>query len=145
MTSKPASRKALAMTLAPRSWPSRPGLPTSTRILRSSMAVRANESTSGAGRRRPRGAQEVTRNSLALQAKVALRPGRHDDDARRIPFEPGAVPIAAVRDGGEAGPPQQTVDLRGGAQPQRMPLLAALVAPAPAHALVADPRDRVEA
>src|SRR5262245_46935584 len=30
----PASRNAAATTLAPRSWPSRPGLPTSTRILR---------------------------------------------------------------------------------------------------------------
>src|ERR1700756_1819625 len=32
MTSMPASRSARAMTLAPRSWPSRPGLATSTRI-----------------------------------------------------------------------------------------------------------------
>src|SRR5262245_45109463 len=31
MTSKPASRKVRAMTLAPRSWPSSPGLATSTR------------------------------------------------------------------------------------------------------------------
>src|SRR5579864_3805784 len=36
MTSMPASRRARAITLAPRSWPSRPGLATSTRILRSS-------------------------------------------------------------------------------------------------------------
>src|SRR5206468_10912280 len=34
MTSMPASRSAAATTLAPRSWPSSPGLPTSTRILR---------------------------------------------------------------------------------------------------------------
>src|SRR6058998_545270 len=34
MTSIPASRSAAATTLAPRSCPSRPGLPTSTRILR---------------------------------------------------------------------------------------------------------------
>src|SRR5436190_21140307 len=32
MTSMPASRSARAMTLAPRSWPSRPGLATGTRI-----------------------------------------------------------------------------------------------------------------
>src|SRR5947209_2253154 len=32
MTSMPASRRARAITLAPRSWPSRPGLATSTRI-----------------------------------------------------------------------------------------------------------------
>src|SRR5437764_5045492 len=35
MTSKPASRRALAMTLAPRSCPSRPGLATTTRYRRS--------------------------------------------------------------------------------------------------------------
>src|SRR3954469_21896269 len=34
MTSMPASRSARAMILAPRSWPSRPGLATTTRILR---------------------------------------------------------------------------------------------------------------
>src|ERR1700674_758444 len=33
MTSMPASRSARAMILAPRSWPSRPGLATTTRIL----------------------------------------------------------------------------------------------------------------
>src|SRR5262249_32229742 len=32
MTSMPASRRARAMTLAPRSWPSRPGLAINTRI-----------------------------------------------------------------------------------------------------------------
>src|SRR5262245_52820769 len=34
MTSIPESRSAAATTLAPRSWPSSPGFPTSTRILR---------------------------------------------------------------------------------------------------------------
>src|SRR6187551_1590662 len=34
MTSMPASRRARAMIFAPRSWPSRPGLATTTRILR---------------------------------------------------------------------------------------------------------------
>src|SRR3954470_8634463 len=34
MTSIPASRSARAMILAPRSWPSRPGLATTTRIFR---------------------------------------------------------------------------------------------------------------
>src|SRR5919112_4960796 len=34
MTSIPASRSALAMIFAPLSWPSRPGLATTTRILR---------------------------------------------------------------------------------------------------------------
>src|SRR5512145_1426299 len=34
MTSMPASRRVRAMIFAPRSWPSRPGLATTTRILR---------------------------------------------------------------------------------------------------------------
>src|SRR5919197_1286314 len=37
MTSIPASRSARAITLAPRSWPSRPGLAISTRIFRSAI------------------------------------------------------------------------------------------------------------
>src|SRR5918994_6950151 len=41
MTSMPASRKARAMIFAPRSWPSRPGLATTTRILRAVGAVGA--------------------------------------------------------------------------------------------------------
>src|SRR3954466_14185448 len=41
MTSMPASRSARAMIFAPRSWPSRPGLATTTRILRfSAMGAR---------------------------------------------------------------------------------------------------------
>src|SRR5687767_9388199 len=39
MTSIPASRKARAITFAPRSWPSRPGFATSTLIFRSLMLV----------------------------------------------------------------------------------------------------------
>src|ERR1051325_11492538 len=39
MTSMPASRSTQAMTLEPRSWPSRPTLATRTRILRSGAAV----------------------------------------------------------------------------------------------------------
>src|SRR3954462_4446450 len=42
MTSMPASRSARAMIFAPRSWPSRPGLATTTRILRA-MADRLND------------------------------------------------------------------------------------------------------
>src|SRR5438552_3578123 len=37
MTSKPASRRARATTLAPRSWPSSPGFATKTRMGRSVM------------------------------------------------------------------------------------------------------------
>src|SRR3954464_12729771 len=39
MTSMPASRSARAMIFAPRSWPSRPGLATTTRIFRAVAAV----------------------------------------------------------------------------------------------------------
>src|SRR5580704_16731492 len=39
MTSKPASRRARATTLAPRSWPSRPGLATRMRSLRAEGAA----------------------------------------------------------------------------------------------------------
>src|SRR5215813_14421262 len=39
MTSKPASESARATTLAPRSWPSRPGFPTRIRTLRLSAMV----------------------------------------------------------------------------------------------------------
>src|SRR6059036_2462910 len=47
MTSKPASRRARATILAPRSWPSSPGLATSTRILW--------DVTAGLGEERPEG------------------------------------------------------------------------------------------
>src|SRR5258706_6590481 len=47
MTSMPASRNARAMTLAPRSWPSRPGLATRTRILGS--GIGSHLTTVGAG------------------------------------------------------------------------------------------------
>src|SRR6266508_3536035 len=46
MTSNPASRNARATTFAPRSWPSSPGLATTTRIFRSGIIALA--STAGA-------------------------------------------------------------------------------------------------
>src|ERR1700754_4068226 len=62
MTSMPASRRARAMIFAPRSWPSRPGLATTTRIFwlvlgadigrgrGGSMAARALATRGGAAR-----------------------------------------------------------------------------------------------
>src|ERR687885_747625 len=47
ITSMPASRRARAMILAPRSWPSRPGLATTTRILRP-LGPRADSLSEGA-------------------------------------------------------------------------------------------------
>src|SRR5690242_6659651 len=46
MTSMPASRSARAMTFAPRSWPSRPGLAMSTRIFFSGIPQRPSEAFS---------------------------------------------------------------------------------------------------
>src|SRR5918911_245170 len=43
MTSNPASRSARATIFAPRSWPSSPGLATTTRILRSSVMIVTSE------------------------------------------------------------------------------------------------------
>src|SRR5216684_29184 len=51
MTSMPASRNARAITLAPRSCPSSPGLATSTRILRSAIAFHLTTHATGAHRR----------------------------------------------------------------------------------------------
>src|SRR3954469_24515132 len=46
MTSMPASRRARAMIFAPRSWPSRPGLATTTRIFRAVVLMwRAQDGT----------------------------------------------------------------------------------------------------
>src|SRR6266566_4123215 len=60
MTSMPASRRAAATTLAPRSWPSRPGLATRTRMGR---IVRINLAGAPAARQLdfPRDEQHLTR------------------------------------------------------------------------------------
>src|SRR5687768_16032871 len=59
MTSMPASRSARAMIFAPRSWPSRPGLATTTRILRvlGGADIAPDRSWTRAGRRSARDAQ----------------------------------------------------------------------------------------
>src|ERR1700712_2969712 len=49
MTSMPASRSARAMTLAPRSWPSRPGFAMTTRILPAIAPIVGPSSLIGAG------------------------------------------------------------------------------------------------
>src|SRR5258707_15647593 len=72
MTSMPASRRARAITLAPRSWPSRPGLATSTRI-----GTRVGGSKgSGIGRRRiPQPGRHASfragRHLFAMGSKIA--------------------------------------------------------------------------
>src|SRR3954466_13285660 len=47
MTSMPASRSARATTLAPRSWPSRPGLATTTRMRLAELVTRVSKGASG--------------------------------------------------------------------------------------------------
>src|SRR3954470_7338764 len=66
MTSMPASRSARAMILAPRSWPSSPGLATTTRIFRVASS--------------PMGAGSVAPSRL-LRAKSGEGPGqgKHDE------------------------------------------------------------------
>src|SRR5579864_7553620 len=65
MTSMPASRNARAITLAPRSWPSRPGLATSTRILGSAIATHLT--TEGTG------ITEASLSSLSSRANLWLK------------------------------------------------------------------------
>src|SRR5688572_7119615 len=75
MTSKPASRSARATILAPRSWPSRPGLATTTRILRS-----------------------VIIGTPSLQEPAQTLPGLHDLVAvagHELPVEALAVAVPA--------------------------------------------------
>src|SRR5262249_25041398 len=96
MTSMPASRSARAMILAPRSWPSRPGLATTTRILlwvldaeedigclrgsRQARAVGSREASAargagGAGPT-PRGILERLRRQRALRRAGRAAPAR---------------------------------------------------------------------
>src|SRR5579864_9518261 len=78
MTSMPASRRARAMTLAPRSWPSRQGLATSTRILRSSTIEPFILTTKGwAGHEPQRNTAEDAEETLKFKTLRPLRPRRH--------------------------------------------------------------------
>src|SRR5262245_28131594 len=72
MTSMPASRNARAMTLAPRSWPSSPGLATSTRILRSA-GIRVDSTKRRFHRR------DTDKSVLSEIPSAARDPYRYDD------------------------------------------------------------------
>src|SRR5262245_9486519 len=75
MTSKPASRRARATILAPRSWPSSPGLATTTRILRSAIGLSLCERRANAlARLRDRLA--VARHQLPVEALAVVGPSR---------------------------------------------------------------------
>src|SRR5437660_2655649 len=94
MTSMPASRRARAITFAPRSWPSRPGLAINTRIgrsgIRGSLAHARRFRSLGIWLRhrraaRPKGLDRAPDPSLALApAARASSPlgdfARHDPD-----------------------------------------------------------------
>src|SRR4051794_29427378 len=92
MTSMPASRSARAMIFAPRSWPSRPGLATTTRILRA-MAWRLNdERVAGCAR-------EVAARAPNRQAWRVLRPHEHPDAADLLRTEHAAARVLATAEG----------------------------------------------
>src|SRR5690606_2735883 len=160
MTSKPASLNELAITFAPRSCPSSPGFATSTRILRSVIVpVMENGLPEGYARRaRPATARHVLSLSRSghdaprallengQRVRLPVLTSRDSNQPFRVVRERRAVPVPVVSDGPEAGRAQQSVDLRGRAQSQRMTLLALLasVAPAPEPSLVADAGHGVE-
>src|SRR5437879_1837212 len=80
MTSIPASRRALAITLAPRSWPSRPGFATSTRIFASVIEHHLNTEDTKDHRARlcARRAQTVLISKLRhIYQQATLRYGSH--------------------------------------------------------------------
>src|SRR5690606_6867682 len=74
-----------------------------------------------------------------------LRGGRHGDHAGGLVGEGRAVPVAVPPDVGEAGGGEEPGDLGGGAEAERVLLLAPGFASAPAERLVADPGHGVEA
>src|SRR3954470_3947147 len=113
MTSMPASRSARAMIFAPRSCPSRPGLATTTRILRAVAAL-----TGGAdppSRRPPRASPWPVR--AALGAPGGARSG--DPDLHRH----ARVDLAQQRVGAPAREPlrERALLLQLGAELRRAP------------------------
>src|SRR5439155_12099076 len=91
MTSMPASRSARAMIFAPRSWPSSPGLATTTRILRVCVLFTAAADLMGPARReaaavlRPpaSGALERSRDVRRDAARRVREADVHEPDRHR--------------------------------------------------------------
>src|ERR671936_774933 len=92
MTSMPASRSARAMIFAPRSWPSRPGLATTTRILpavrlgiprrlcppprpRGDVASADRAGADASGRRKRRKQLQAARQAIQVEHLPALLKG----------------------------------------------------------------------
>src|SRR5215207_7229369 len=89
----PASRSALAMIFAPRSWPSRPGLATTTRILGAGEVLIGSAAGRGQGEGRDPGPLEAVAavgGSARSGATATLTPHRVGWDlATRRSTEPG--------------------------------------------------------
>src|SRR5215468_3400586 len=89
MTSKPASDSARATTLAPRSWPSRPGFPTRIRTLRLSAMVPSQllaRDDDALHLARALGGEELADRRLAGERLLALLAPRRaeDEEPRRL-------------------------------------------------------------
>src|SRR5512132_638715 len=95
MTSMPASRSARAMIFAPRSWPSRPGLATTTRILRAVGAVGAMSGAFYVGNGRSGGAASRLDAELALQIAREIGALERLGEVVALP-ELAAQPLQAV-------------------------------------------------
>src|SRR5579872_2784583 len=83
MTSIPASRKARAMTFAPRSWPSRPGFATRTRIFRSVIEIIKSQPTPATQRNLNRPGSPFVRVLQRLDVEASPQVPARDTAVRR--------------------------------------------------------------
>src|SRR2546422_33229 len=91
MTSNPASLRARAMILAPRSWPSSPTLPTRSRTFLSPLIVTAAPGLRGT-LRRPSSTCRRSRRPRRRPVRLGRRDLRHvEDGLRSVPRRPGAA------------------------------------------------------
>src|SRR3989449_4582239 len=91
MTSNPASLRARAMILAPRSWPSSPTLPTRSRTFLSPLIVTAAPGLRGT-LRRPSSTCRRSRRPRRTGLRLGRRDLRHvEDGLRSVPRRPGAA------------------------------------------------------
>src|SRR5215218_11048223 len=105
----PASRRARAMILAPRSWPSKPGLATTTRILRAVAASIRPGTLAGTGpgagsQRKPGRRWQATAGGDPAGAEAGdRRQQRHGqgDEAAAEALEPQRLPALLASDRGQ--------------------------------------------
>src|SRR4051812_22118360 len=111
MTSMPASRSARAMIFAPRSWPSRPGLATTTRILRfedASIGVRSYPAAlrrSAVDQLRERGHQPVDADQAHVAAGLVAAGDRVEAILGRPRHGPAGDQLGRVLRGDGEQPP----------------------------------------